>query len=58
MLSGNPVSNAFITLDVEPHPASSVDSSIGGAAVAAAGIPSNPEAIRGKTAQAMYTDNS
>jgi hypothetical protein len=54
----NPISNAFVTLDVESPTASSVDSSIGGAAVAAAGIPSNPEAVKDKTTQAMYTDNS
>ena len=41
--TGNPISNAFVTLDVEPPTAFSVDSSIDGAAVAAAGIPSSPE---------------
>lgn len=56
--TGNPISNAFVTLDVEPHTISSVDSTIGGAAVAAAGIPSNSDAVRDKTTQAMYTDNS
>jgi len=56
--TGNPISNAFVTLDVESPTASSIDSSIGGAAVAAAGIPSNPEAVKDKTTQAMYTDNS
>ena len=56
--TGNPVSNAFVTLDVEPHTISSVDSTIGGAAVAAAGIPSNSGAAKDKTTQAMYTDNS
>ena len=56
--TGNPISNAFVTLDVEPHTASSVDSSIGRAAVAAAGISSNPEAVKDKTTQTMYTDNS
>ena len=56
--TGNPVSNAFVTLDVEPHTISSVDSTIGGAAVAAAGIPSNSDAVKDKTTQAMYTDNS
>lgn len=53
--TGNPISNAFVTLDVEP---SSVDSSIGGAAVAAAGIPSNPGTVKDRTTQTMYTDNS
>ena len=56
--TGNPVSNAFVTLDVEPHTISSVDSTIGGAAVAAAGIPLNSDAVKDKTTQAMYTDNS
>ncbi|MGB7632319.1 MAG: hypothetical protein WBL68_01220 [Nitrososphaeraceae archaeon] len=56
--TGNPVSNAFVTLDVEPHTISSVDSTIGGAAVAAAGISSNSDAVKDKTTQAMYTDNS
>ena len=54
----NPVSNAFVTLDVEPHIISSVDSTIEGAAVAAAGISSNSDAVKDKTTQAMYTDNS
>lgn len=56
--TGNPVSNAFVTLDVEPHTISSVDSTIEGAAVAAAGISSNSDAVKDKTTQAMYTDNS
>ena len=55
--SGNPISNAFVTLDVEPPTAFSVDRSIDGAAVAAAGIPSNPEVQNDKSTQAMYTDN-
>ncbi len=56
--TGNPISNAFVTLDVEPPTAFSVDSSIDGAAVAAAGIPSSPEVQNDKTTQTMYTDNS
>ena len=56
--TGNPISNAFVTLDVKPPTTSSVDSTIGGAAVAAAGITSNPNAIKDKTNQAMYTDNN
>ena len=55
--SGNPISNAFVTLDVEPPTAFTVDRSIDGAAVAAAGIPSNPEVQNDKSTQAMYTDN-
>jgi len=55
--TGNPISNAFVTLDVEPPSAFSVDRSIDGAAVAAAGIPSSPEVQNDKSTQAMYTDN-
>src|SRR5215510_7902957 len=55
--TGNPISNAFVTLDVEPPTAFSVDRSIDGAAVAAAGIPSSPEVQNDKSTQAMYTDN-
>jgi hypothetical protein len=55
--SGNPISNAFVTLDVEPPTAFSVDRSIDGAAVAAAGIPSSHEVQNDKSTQAMYTDN-
>jgi hypothetical protein len=56
--TGNPISNAFVTLDVQPPTALSVDSSIGGTAVAAAGLPSTLEAQNDETTQAMYTDNS
>jgi hypothetical protein len=56
--TGNPISNAYVTLDVEPPTAFSVDRSIDGAAVAAAGIPSSPEAQNDKATQAVYTDNS
>jgi hypothetical protein len=56
--TGNPISNAFVTLEVEPLTASSVDSSIDGTAVAAAGILSSPEAVKEKTTQTMYTDNN
>ena len=55
--TGNPISNAFVTLEVEPLTPSSVDSSIDGTAVAAAGISSSPEAQNDKSTQAMYTDN-
>src|SRR5215510_8828135 len=55
--SGNPISNAFVTLDVEPPTAFSVDRSIDGAAVAAAGIPSSHEVQNDKSTQAIYTDN-
>ena len=43
---------------MEPHTISSVDSTIEGAAVGAAGISSNSDAVKDKTTQAMYTDNS
>jgi hypothetical protein len=56
--TGNPISNAFVTLEVEPPTASSLESSISGAAVEAAGITSSPEAVKDKTNQAMYTDNT
>jgi hypothetical protein len=56
--TGNPISNAYVTLDVEPPTAFSVDRSIDGAAVAAAGIPSSLEAQNDKATQAVYTDNS
>ncbi|MGH9974333.1 MAG: hypothetical protein ACRD8Z_00640 [Nitrososphaeraceae archaeon] len=56
--TGNPISNAFVTLGVEPLTASSIDSSIGGTAVAAAGISSGPETVKDKTTQTMYTDNN
>ena len=56
--TGNPISNAFVMLEVEPLTASSIDSSIGGTAVAAAGIPSSPETVKEKTTQTMYTDNN
>jgi hypothetical protein len=69
--TGNPISNAYVTLDVEPPTALSVDGSIDGEAVAAAGIPSNQETavaaagipsnqekINDQATQAMYTDNN
>jgi hypothetical protein len=56
--TGNPISNAFVSLDVQPLTPSFVDSSISGAAVAAAGIPLSTDAIKDKTTQVMYTDNN
>src|ERR671910_483603 len=56
--TGNPISNAFVSLDVQPPTPSFVDSSISGAAVAAAGIPLSTDAIKDKTTQVMYTDNN
>jgi hypothetical protein len=56
--TGNSIPNAFVKLEVEPLTPSSVDSSIDGTAVAAAGISSSPEAVKEKTTQTMYTDNN
>jgi hypothetical protein len=56
--TGNPISNAFVSLDVQPPTTSFVDRSISGAAVAAAGIPLSTDAIKDKTTQTMYTDNN
>jgi hypothetical protein len=54
--TGNPISNAFVTLDIKPPSSTSYDISTDGAAVAAAGVSSN-EFVQDKTTQAMYTDN-
>jgi hypothetical protein len=57
--TGNPISNAFVTLDVEPPSSTSFETNTVGAAVAAAGISSNQGvAEQDKATQAMYTDNS
>ena len=57
--SGNPISNAFVTLDIKPSSLTSFETSSAGAAVAAAGIASsNQEIVQEKTAQAMNTDNN
>jgi hypothetical protein len=56
--SGNPISDAFVTLDINPPSSTSFETSSAGAAVAAAGIASsNQEIVQEKTAQAMNTDN-
>jgi len=57
--SGNPITNAFVTLDIKPSSSTSFETSSAGAAVAAAGIASsNQEIVQEKTAQAMNTDNN
>jgi len=57
--TGNPISNAFVTLDVEPPSSTSFETTTVGAAVAAAGISSNQGVVeQDKATQAMYTDNS
>jgi hypothetical protein len=56
--SGNPISNAFVTLDVKPPSLTSFETSSAGAAVAAAGIASNQEIVREKATQVMHTDNN
>lgn len=57
--SGNSISNAFVTLDINPPSSTSFETSSAGAAVAAAGIASsNQEIVQEKTAQAMNTDNN
>jgi hypothetical protein len=57
--SGNSISNAFVTLDINPPSSTSFETSSAGAAVAAAGIASsNQKIVQEKTAQAMNTDNN
>ena len=57
--SGNPISNAFVTLDIKPPSLTLFETSSAGAAVAAAaGISSNQEILQEKIGQAMYTDNN
>jgi hypothetical protein len=56
--SGNPISDAFVTLDINPPSSTSFETSAAGAAVAAAGMASsNQDIVQEKTAQAMNTDN-
>ena len=57
--SGNPISDAFVTLDINPPSSTSFETSSSGAAVAAAGIASsNQEIVREKATQVMHTDNN
>jgi hypothetical protein len=56
--TGNPISNAFVTLDINPPSSTSFEISSAGAAVAAAGLASNQEIAQEKTTQVMHTDNN
>jgi len=56
--SGNPISDAFVTLDINPPSSTSFETSSSGAAVAAAGISSNQEIVQEKATQVMHTDNN
>jgi hypothetical protein len=56
--SGNPISDAFVTLDINPPSLTSFETSSSGAAVAAAGISSNQEIVQEKATQVMHTDNN
>src|SRR3989337_2420571 len=57
--SGDPISNAFVTLDINPPSSTSFETSSSGAAVAAAGIASsNQEIVQEKATQVMRTDNN
>jgi hypothetical protein len=55
--SGNPISNAFVTLGINSPSSTSFETSSSGAAVAAAGISSNQGVEQDKAIQTMYTDN-
>jgi hypothetical protein len=57
--SGSPISDAFVTLDINPPSSTSFETSSSGAAVAAAGIASsNQEIVQEKATQVMHTDNN
>src|SRR5918996_5897794 len=56
--SGNPISDAFVTLDIKPPSSTSFEISSSGAAVAAAGIVSNEKIVQEKATQVMHTDNN
>jgi hypothetical protein len=59
--SGNPISDAFVTLDIKPPSSisTSFETSSAGAAVAAAGISSNVQGVeQEKATQVMQTDSN
>jgi hypothetical protein len=57
--TGNPIPNAFVTLDINPPSSTSFETSSAGAAVAAAGIASsNQDIVQEKATQVMHTDNN
>jgi hypothetical protein len=56
--TGNPISSAFLTLDIKPTSSlTTFETSTVGATVAAAGISSNQDVGQDKATQTMYTDN-
>ena len=56
--SGNPMPDAFVTLDINPPSSISFETSSAGTAVAATGIASNEEIVQEKATQVMHTDNN
>ena len=57
--SGSPISDAFVTLDINPPSSTSFETSSAGAAVTAAGIASSNQGIvQEKASQVMHTDNT
>ena len=56
--TGNPISNAFVTLAIEPPSSIHSKTSTISTAVAAAGTTSHQEIVQDKTTQTMYTDNN
>jgi hypothetical protein len=56
--TGNPISNAFVTLGINSPSSTSFETSSNGAAVAAAGISATNQGVEQyKATQTMYTDN-
>jgi hypothetical protein len=55
--SGNPISNAFVTLGINSPSSTLFETSSSGVAAAAAGISSNHEVEKDRATQTMYTDN-
>jgi hypothetical protein len=56
--TGDPISDAFVTLGVNSPSSTSFETSSDGAAVAAAGISSNQGVEQDSATQTMYTDNN
>src|SRR5919106_5668569 len=56
--TGNPISDAYVTLDINPPSSTSFETSSAGTAVAAAGIASNQEIRQEKATQVMHTNNN
>jgi hypothetical protein len=55
--TGDPISDAFVTLGINSPSSTSFETSSAGAAVAAAGISSNQGVEQDRATQTMYTDN-